>query len=98
MNKDFTDKTNNKEVTPDNFTEPAFCSDNQLLFQIFFLSEDQGQNVEIVETTNLDFGEITQRLKSGESVFIKNKDQEALEAQLRTNKQQKHKSWYFTHC
>lgn len=75
----------NKPVAPD------------FLFQIFFLSQDQNQSVEVVETEQIDFGEITQRLKMGESVFIKYKNPEILESRSRINKEEE-RDWYFTHC
>lgn len=54
-----------------------FPSGKSMLFQIFFLANDQSQSVEVVETDEMDFGEIIQRLKMGESVFIKYKNSEA---------------------
>ena len=75
----------NKSVAPD------------FLFQIFFLSHDQNQSVEVVETEQIDFGEITQRLKMGESVFIKYKNPEILESCSRINREEE-QNWYFTHC
>jgi len=76
----------NKPVTPD------------LMFQIFFLSQDQNQSVEVVETEEIDFGEVIQRLKMGESVFIKYKNPEILESYSKTNKEQAQEFWYFNHC
>jgi hypothetical protein len=92
-----TGKTN-KPVAPELLLQSPVSSDNQLLFQIFFLSQDQSQSVEVVETDEIDFGEIIQRLKMGESVFIKHKNQETLESHLRANKEEEQKFWYFTHC
>jgi hypothetical protein len=40
-------------------------------FQVFFLAPDVNQSVEIVETGEIDFCEIVQRLKMGDQVFIK---------------------------
>ena len=68
------------------------------LFQIFFLSQDQNQSVKVVETEKIDFGEIIQRLKMGESVFIKYKNSEILESRARTNKEEEQNFWYFNHC
>jgi hypothetical protein len=88
----------NKPVAPESLLQSPVSSDNQLIFQIFFLSQDQSQNIEVVETDKVDFGEITQRLKIGESVFIKCKIQGTLESHLRANKEEEQKFWYFTHC
>ncbi len=52
----------------------SISSEKPMLFQIFFLSHDQNQDVEVVETESIDCGEIVQRLKFGESVFIKYKN------------------------
>lgn len=64
-------------------TIPVISSSNSSLFQIFFLSQDWSQSVEVVETNEIDFLEITQRLKHGESIFIKNKDQEPFTTDLK---------------
>ncbi|MCJ7720953.1 hypothetical protein MUO98_00890 [Candidatus Bathyarchaeota archaeon] len=73
-------------------------SENFMLFQIFFLSTDDNQNVEVVETEEIDFEEIIQRLKMGENVFIKYKRSEAFEPIRKTEKKNKKKPWYFTRC
>jgi len=92
-----TGKTN-KPVEPDLLCQSPFSSDNPFLFQIFFLSQDQSQSVEVVETEEIDFGEIIQRLKVGESVFIKYKNQEILESRSGRNKEETQKFWYFNRC
>jgi len=85
MNNNVTETVKtNKPVAPD------------LLFQIFFLSQDQNQSVEVVETEQINIGEIIQHLKMGESVFIKYKNPEILESHSRTNKEEE-QNWYFTH-
>ena len=83
-----TGKPRDEQFPPEILMPHAVSSDNPLLFQIFFLAQDQSQSVEIVETDEIDFGEITQRIKSGESVFIKNKNQETLESGLRQNNEE----------
>jgi hypothetical protein len=45
-----------------------------MIFQVFFLSQDNNQSVEVLETEEIDFGEIIQRLQMGESIFIKRKN------------------------
>ena len=69
----------------------------ELLFQIFFLSQNQNQSVEVVETEEIDFGEIIERLKVGESVFNKNKNPEILESRSKMKKEEEQKLWYFNH-
>ena len=84
-----------KPVAPELLFETPLSSDFPSLFQIFFLSQDQNQSVEVVE---IDFGEIIERLKMGESVFIKNKNSEILESRSKMNKEKEQKLWYSDHC
>lgn len=51
--------------------QSRFTLDDPFQFQIFFITEDQNQPVQILETDELDFGDNTLRLERGESVFIK---------------------------
>jgi hypothetical protein len=87
----------NKFVKSDLLVQAPVSSDNQFMFQIFFLAEDQSQDVEVVETDEIDFGEITQRLKLGESVFIKHKNPEIVESHCRGTEEEQ-SFWYFRHC
>lgn len=64
-----------------------------MLFQIFFLANDQSQSVEVVETDEMDFGEIIQRLKMGESVFIKYKNSEAYGPIYKIRNEGENKLW-----
>jgi hypothetical protein len=57
------------------------------------LGYDQNQRVEVVETEELDFEEIVQRLRRGESVFIKNKNPESIEFGEKLMKDGKDNSW-----
>lgn len=88
MNNNFTEtgKTHDNNVTPEIITQSSIPSDDALQFQIFFLAQDQSQNVEVVETGEIDFGEVIQRLKIGESVFIKYKNQKTVESPSTANK------------
>ena len=91
------EKTRDKEVAEEMVMQSPFPSGESVLFQVFFLAHDQSQSVEIVETEEIDFGEILQRLKMGESVFIKYKNPETLDSRPKINKEEK-KPWYFTRC
>ena len=51
-------------------------SEGSMFFQIFFLTNDPTQDVEVLETKEMDFWEIVQRLKMGDSVFINYKNSE----------------------
>jgi len=70
-----TGKTHGKNVAPNLVTPYPVSSVNPLLFQIFFLTNDQSESVEVLETDTIDFEEILQHLTMGESVFIKHKKQ-----------------------
>ena len=48
-------------------------SEKPIQFQIFFLTHDQNQVVEVVETDEIDYGEIIQHQRIGESAFIHKK-------------------------
>ena len=97
MSKNFQDTKISKPAAPDSTVQAPVSSDNPFMFQIFFLAQNQSQDVEVLETEDIDFGEITQRLKLGESVFIKNKNQEMLQVQSNI-KDGEGNSWYFTRC
>lgn len=73
-----TEKPQNKTDAPELLVQPL-PPDDPLLFQIFFLAQNQNQSIEVVETDDIYFGEIIQRLKNGESVFIKYKNSETFE-------------------
>ena len=91
------EKTRDKEVAEEIVMQSPFLSGGSMLFQVFFLAHDQSQGVEVVEIEEIDFGEIIQRLKMGESVFIKYKNPETLEPSSEIKKEEK-KPWYFTRC
>ena len=96
MNKNIQDTKINKPDASDSMFKTPVSSDNLFTFQIFFLAQNQSQDVEIVETEEINFREITQRLKLGESVFIKQKNQEFLK--LQSSEEGKYSSWYFNRC
>ena len=91
------EKTRDKEVDEEIAMRTPFPSGESMLFQVFFLVHDQSQTVEVIETDQIDFGEIIQRLQRGESVFIKNKNSETLESSLKRTKEEQ-KPWYFYRC
>lgn len=51
------------------------------------MAQDQIQSGEVVETGEIDFGDVIYRLKMGESVFIKSKNHENLESNSKVNKE-----------
>jgi len=98
MTKNIPQEKTNKPVASDMLVHASAHSDNPFIFQIFFLAEDQSQDVEVLETEEIDFGEINHRLKLGESVFIKYKNPETVESHSRENEEEEHSFWYFKRC
>jgi hypothetical protein len=86
------DKTHDKKK-PEFSIQPHISSEKSRIFHLFFLGYDQNQRVEVVETEELDFEEIVQRLRRGESVFIKNKNPENIEFGEKLMKDGKDNSW-----
>jgi len=68
----------------------------KLLFQLFFLKDDEDQNVEVVEGEEIDFREVKKHLKQGESVFITCKREQKLDPNLIVSEKATD-PWYFTH-
>ncbi len=65
------------------------------LFQLFFLKDDQNQSVEIEEVEEIDFTEVKKRIERGESVFITRKREEKLDASL-VAEENVAELWYFS--
>ena len=66
------------------------------LFQLFFLKDDENQDVEVKEVKEIDFAEIEKRLKDGESVFITRKRKQKLNTRL-VAEEDAAEHWYFSH-
>jgi hypothetical protein len=49
------------------------------VFQLFFLLNNENQDIEVVETQEVDFTEVKKRLEKGESVFITRKRKQEAE-------------------
>ena len=73
-------------------------SENLMFFQVFFLTRDDSQSVEVIETEKIDFEEINQRLKTGENVFIKRKNSEIFGSIPQTEGKNEKKTNSFTRC
>jgi hypothetical protein len=87
----------NKPVASELPFQFPLLSDFPSLFQIFFLSPDQSQSVEILETREIDFEEIIERVKAGESVFIKNKHPKLFESGSTMNETDKQNFGFFAY-
>jgi hypothetical protein len=70
--------------------------EDMTVFQIFFLTENENDSVEVLETNIIDYEEINQRLNMGESIFIKHKTRDILEQDIETDKE--NKPWYLNRC
>jgi hypothetical protein len=99
MNNNSTDTTKtDKPATAHIQVQAPISSNTPFIFQIFFLAPDQSQDVEVLETKEIDFDEINQRLKLGESVFIKYKNPEITESYSQENEGKEQDFWYFKRC
>ena len=67
----------------------------RLVFQVFFLKNDEDQGVEVEEMNEIDFEEVKRRIALGESVFITRKQEAKMRADLIENKAEKD-SWYLS--
>jgi len=72
------------------------ANEEKLLFQLFFLKDDEDQSVEVVEVEEVDFREVERRLKQGESVFITCKREQELKASL-VAMEDTAEPWYFSY-
>jgi hypothetical protein len=61
-----------------------FPEKNFWFYQIFFLTNNQNKDVEVLETEKMNFSEIVKRLKMGESVFITYKNSETYQQDFNT--------------
>jgi hypothetical protein len=77
-------------------TDTSVPQDDVQVFQVFFLTDDENYSVEVLETNMINFDEINQRLKMGESIFIKQKIRDSLESNIEINEE--NNSWYFNRC
>jgi hypothetical protein len=98
MNNKYTEtkKPQNKKFTKV-IIETALPQNDSRIFQVFFLNQNESKSVEVLETNNIDFEEITNRLNNGESIFIKNKKTELVNPYSSVN-DEKNNSWYFNRC
>ena len=71
--------------------------EDSVIFQVFFLNQDENKSVEVLETNVIDFEEIVHRLNNGESIFIKHKNQEILEPYSNVDNEE-NSSWYINRC
>jgi len=66
------------------------------LFQLFFLKNDEDQSIEVFEVEEIDFTEVKKRLERGESVFITRKRKQELDLSQIAN-EDAIEPWYFFH-
>ena len=78
------------------FRKVTGVNEEKPLFQLFFLKDDEDQSVEAVEVEEIDFREVEDRLKQGESLFISRKRKHKLNTSL-VAREDAEESWYFSH-
>ncbi len=66
------------------------------IFQLFFLVNNENQDVEVVEVGEIDFTEVKRRLENGESVFIARKRKQKLDPILVASEELLDNPWFFT--
>jgi len=66
------------------------------LFQLFFLKNDEDQSIEVLEVEEIDFTEVKKRLDQGESVFITRKRKQK-QNPSQTVGEEVIEPWYFSH-
>ncbi len=71
-------------------------NEEKSIFQLFYLKEDEDQNVDVEEVEKIDYGEIEKRLEQGESVFIVPKHKQKLNTSM-VAQEKTEKLWYFSH-
>ena len=71
-------------------------SEENSVFQLFFLLNNENQDIEVVEVEEIDFTEVKNRLEKGESVFIARKRKQKSEPILVASEETE-EPWYFTH-
>jgi len=71
-------------------------NEEKSIFQLFYLKEDEDQNVDVEEVEKIDYGEIEKRLEQGESVFIVPKHEQKLNTS-KGAREKTEKLWYFSH-
>ena len=70
--------------------------EEKLLFQLFFLKDDEDQSIEVVEVEEIDFTEVEKHIEQGESVFITRKRKQKLNPNL-ISSEEAEEPWYFSH-
>ena len=75
---------------------PIKSNEQNPAFQLFFLLNNENQDIEVVEVEKIDFTEVKKRLEKGESVFITRKRKQKLEPIFVANEETAD-PWYFNH-
>jgi hypothetical protein len=71
-------------------------SEENSVFQLFFLLNNENQDIEVVEVEEIDFTEVEKRLEKGESVFITRKRKQKSEP-ISVASEEIEDPEYFTH-
>jgi hypothetical protein len=76
--------------------DPVESNRENSIFQLFFLLNNENQDIEVVDVEEIDFTEVKNRLEKGESVFITRKRKQKSEPILVASEETV-EPWYFTH-
>jgi len=76
--------------------DPVESNRENSVFQLFFLLNNENQDIEVVEVEEIDFTEVEKRLEKGESVFITRKRKQKSEPILVASEETV-EPWYFAH-
>jgi hypothetical protein len=77
-------------------SNPTKSNEQNLVFQLFFLINNEKQDIEVVEVRKINFTKVKKRLEKGESVFITRKRKQKLEPILVASEETTD-PWYFNH-
>ena len=75
---------------------PTEVNEEKLLFQLFFLKNDDDMSVEVEEVEEIDFKAVKRHIEQGESVFITRRRKQEFNTTLVANEDAS-ELWYFTH-
>ena len=70
-------------------------NEEKLLFQLFFLKNNDDLSVEVEEVEEIDFTEVKKHIEQGESVFITRKRKQEFSTTL-VAREEAAELWYFT--
>jgi copper(I)-binding protein len=77
-------------------SNPIGSNRENSVFQLFFLINNENQDIKVVEVRRIDLTEVKKHLEKGESVFITHKRKQKLEP-ISVASEETVEPWCFTH-